>query len=144
MKTTANKKLFTLALMMLVLGWITMSFESNQDDKPKPWKVPEATKQKKNPVKAAPESITEGKTLYAKHCKSCHGTKGLGDGPKSKELDTPSGDFSTREFQAQTDGELFYKTQEGRDDMPNFKKKMPDDADIWSVVNYMRTLNGAK
>ena len=72
-------------------------------------------------------------------CKSCHGSKGLGDGPKSKELDTPSGDFSLKEFQAQTDGELFYKIQTGRDDMPSFKKKITDDEDIWNLVNYMRT-----
>jgi hypothetical protein len=37
------------------------------------------------------------------------------------------------------DGALFYKTLEGRDDMPNFKKKIPYEEDIWDVVNYVRT-----
>lgn len=139
MKTIANKKFLTLALMMLVLGWVTMSFISNtQDDKKKPWKVPETAKAKKNPQSGA-ETAAAGKVLYSKHCKSCHGAKGLGDGPKSKELDTPSGDFSAKDFQSQTDGELFYKTKEGRDDMPSFKKKITDDEDIWNLVNYMRT-----
>lgn len=140
MKTIANKKSLTVALMMLVLGWATMSFNSStQDDKKKPWKVPETAKSKKNPQSGA-ESVSAGKVLYSKHCKSCHGAKGLGDGPKSKELDTPSGDFSAKDFQSQTDGELFYKTKEGRDDMPSFKKKITDDEDIWNLVNYMRTL----
>ena len=147
METTSKNKFFAAAIMLFVfVGMIGMSFVNyaQDDEKKKPWVVPEKSKTVKNPVKSDAASLASGKTLYGKHCKSCHGTKGLGDGPKAKELDTPSGDFSTKEFQAQTDGDLFYKTKEGRDDMPNFKKKMPDDADIWSVVNYMRTLNGAK
>ena len=43
-------------------------------------------------------------------------------------------------FQSQSDGSLFYKVSEGRDDMPSFKKKIPDAEDIWNLVNYMRTL----
>jgi len=43
-------------------------------------------------------------------------------------------------FQSQSDGSLFYKTSEGRDDMPSFKKKIPDQDDIWNLVNYVRTL----
>lgn len=105
-----------------------------------PWKVPDAAKNKTNPLKGDAASIAVGKTLYATHCKSCHGTKGKGDGPKSAQLDTESGDFSKASFQAQTDGALFYKTSEGRKDMPSFKKKLPEADDIWSIVNYMRTL----
>lgn len=141
MKTIFNKKVMTIAFTMLFLGWITMSFVSNkQDDKPKPWKVPEASKKMKSAVKTSAESVAEGKTLYAKHCKSCHGSKGLGDGPKSKELDTPSGDFSVAAFQNQTDGEIYYKIVEGRDDMPSYKKKITDDEDLWNIVNYLRSL----
>jgi mono/diheme cytochrome c family protein len=105
-----------------------------------PWVVPDKYKKMKNPVKADTESISAGKALYNKHCKSCHGSKGLGDGTKAAQLKTKCGDFSTADFQAQSDGALFYKTNEGRDDMPSFKKKIPDETDVWSVVNYMRTL----
>lgn len=132
-------------MLLTFIGWLSMSFINNkQDDKTKPWNVPEASKKAKNPVKSDKESLASGKTLYNKHCKSCHGAKGLGDGPKAKELDTPSGDFSTKEFQAQTDGEIFYKAREGRDDMPTFKKKITDDEDIWAVVNYVRSFGKAK
>ena len=62
-----------------------------------------------------------------------------GDGPKAAQLDTESGDFTVAAFQSQTDGALFYKTSEGRKDMPSFKKKIADQNDIWAVVNYMRT-----
>lgn len=138
MKTISIKKVTAMVMMLMFLGWVTMSFVNKANDA-KPWKVPEASKKMKNPVKTSAESVAEGKTLYAKHCKSCHGSKGLGDGPKSKELDTECGDFSSAAFQGQTDGDLFYKTKEGRDDMPSFKKKITDDEDIWNIVNYMRT-----
>lgn len=103
------------------------------------WKVPDADKNKVNPLKGDAASIANGKTLYNTHCKSCHGTKGKGDGPKAAQLDTESGDFSKASFQSQTDGSLFYKTKVGRKDMPSFKTKIPDADDLWAVVNYMRT-----
>jgi mono/diheme cytochrome c family protein len=106
----------------------------------KPWPVPDNFKTMKNPVASNAESIAEGKTLYGTHCKSCHGTKGLGDGTKAATLKTEPGDFSKADFQSQTDGALFYKTSEGRDDMPGFKKKVPDAEERWSIVNYLRTL----
>jgi len=105
----------------------------------KPWPVPDAAKNKKNTVAANAESIADGKTLWSTHCKSCHGAKGLGDGPKAAQLKTEPGDFSKSDVQAQTDGAIFYKTSQGRDDMPGFKSKIPDQDDIWSLVNYIRT-----
>src|SRR3989304_5628594 len=140
MKTSSKNRFITASIMLFVIaGMFSMSFVNYTQDgkKKKPWVVPEKSKIIKNPVKSDEASMGSGKTLYNKHCKSCHGAKGLGDGPKSKELDTPTGDFSTSEFQGQTDGELFYKTKEGRDDMPSFKKKITDDEEIWAIVNYL-------
>ena len=107
---------------------------------PDPWSVPDAAKNKVNPLKGDAASIATGKDLYNQHCKSCHGTKGKGDGPKASQLDTECGDFTKAAFQSQTDGSLFYKTSEGRKDMPSYKKKIPEAKDIWAVVNYVRTL----
>jgi len=104
------------------------------------WVVPDAYKTKKNPVASNAASIANGKSLYTLHCASCHGKKGKGDGSKAAQLETDCGDFSTAAFHAQSDGSIFYKTVEGRDDMPSFKKKIPDQEDVWSVVNYIRTL----
>jgi mono/diheme cytochrome c family protein len=42
--------------------------------------------------------------------------------------------------QSLSDGELYYKIKEGRDDMPSFKKKITDDEEIWHIVNFMRTM----
>lgn len=121
--------LFTVGLLAFVPK------ESSQE----PWPVPDNYKNKVNPLKGNAESLTTGKTLYNQHCKSCHGTKGKGDGPKAAQLDTESGDFTKASFQSQTDGALFYKTYQGRKDMPSYKTKIPDANDIWAIVNYMRT-----
>jgi len=139
---TKMKKKITSTVILLTSGILLFSmisgFKSFSDKKP--WVVPDNYKTMKNPVASNAESIAEGKSLYATHCKSCHGTKGLGDGTKAATLKTEPGDFSKAEFHSQSDGALFYKTSEGRDDMPNFKKKIPDADERWSIVNYMRTL----
>ena len=106
----------------------------------KPWPVPDSNKNIKNPVASNAASIADGKALYATHCKSCHGAKGMGDGNKAAQLKTEPGDFSKADFQSQTDGVIFYKTSEGRDDMPGFKKKIPDADERWSIVNFVKTL----
>jgi len=117
---------------------VILAFTVNRQEQPKPWSVPAEHKSKKNPVKADAESIELGKELYNKNCASCHGKKGLGDGPKAKLIETFSGDFSSDAYQKQTDGEHFYKTKVGRGDMPGYDKKISDE-DIWNMVNYMRT-----
>lgn len=105
----------------------------------KPWAAPAGDVAKVNPVKSNDASINEGKDLYVKNCQSCHGKTGLGDGPKSKLLETSAGDFSGKAFQSQSDGSMFFKTEKGRGDMPAYKGKIADN-DIWKIVNFMRTL----
>jgi mono/diheme cytochrome c family protein len=132
---TSNLILFLVAAASLLL----FAFAPVLQDK-KPWPVPENAKKMKNPLKSDAEAITIGKNLYAKHCRSCHGKTGEGDGTKAAELKTHPGDFTSEEFQKQTDGELYYKTTEGREDMPEFKKKIASDEDRWMLVLYLRTM----
>ena len=106
-----------------------------------PWTVPAKYKSMKSTVKAGDPSInTVGKDLFAKHCKSCHGTKGLGDGPKSVSLKTLVPSFADKKFKAQADGDIYYQSFVGRDEMPNFEKKILDEADRWALVNYIKGL----
>jgi len=125
--------LFTVLFVTVLMAFVPKTHND-------PWPVPDKYKNMANPVKSDATSLATGKELYTQHCKSCHGTKGKGDGPKAAQLDTESGDFTKSAFQSQTDGALFYKTSEGRKDMPSFKKKIADQNDIWAVVNYMRTM----
>jgi mono/diheme cytochrome c family protein len=131
-----TKRSVHFTLTGLVLFLFMAAFTGMQQ---KPWPVPDKDKNMKNPVAGNAAALAEGKTLYVTHCKSCHGTKGLGDGTKAATLKTEAGDFSKPDFQGQTDGALFYKTSEGRDDMPGFKKKIPDAEERWSIISYLRT-----
>lgn len=131
-----KKKIPVLIAGLFTMGLLSFVPSAISND---PWPVPDAYKNKVNPLKGDAASLATGKTLYNQHCKSCHGTKGKGDGPKASQLDTDCGDF-TKDLASQTDGALFYKTFEGRKDMPSYKKKIPDANDIWAMVNYMRTM----
>lgn len=104
------------------------------------WVIPAKFKTMKNPVASNKESLADGKELYAKHCRSCHGSAGLGDGPKAATLDVSCSDFSTKKFQALADGEIFFQVSEGKGKMPAFKKNIPDDNSRWALVNYLRTM----
>lgn len=104
------------------------------------WEVPAKYKTMKATVNLTDKAvIANGKELWAKHCKSCHGALGAGDGPKAAMLKTPMNNFSGKDFQAQTDGEIYYKTVYGKGEMPAFDKKITTPADQWALVAYMRT-----
>ena len=105
---------------------------------PKPWVVPANFKSMKNPIAQSETSTKAGLAVYTKNCASCHGKTGLGDGVKARALKNFPGDFSKPDFQSLADGEIFYKTKTGRDEMPKYEGKLTDN-DIWNIVNYLRT-----
>ena len=134
-------KLITLLVTVVIAVVFVLGNAANaQQAKAKPWPVPDKNKTMKAAVNLKDAAvIASGKELWAKNCKSCHGAKGLGDGPKGASLKTHPGDFSSAAFQAGTDGELFFRTNTGRDEMPGYEKKIPDANDRWALVAYMRT-----
>ncbi|MDO9257600.1 MAG: c-type cytochrome [Bacteroidales bacterium] len=106
-----------------------------------PWTIPAKYKSMKSTVKAGDASIaTVGKDLYMKNCKSCHGAKGLGDGTKSASLKTAIPSFATAKFKGQAVGDVYFQSYVGRDEMPNFEKKITDEADRWALVAYIKSL----
>ena len=124
---------------LTIIGILALSLNSFTSIAQEPWTVPEKYENMKNPTD--PEvDLAIGKSLYSKHCKSCHGKEGYGDGPKADELDGELGDFTTEDFQKQSDGALYYKSIIGRDDMPEFTKKITEEEDRWLIINYLRTL----
>ena len=134
MKTT--KKIFNGTLAVIIgVSMITTTITAQ----PKPWNVPANFKSMANPVAKGDASTKAGMALWTKNCASCHGKMGLGDGVKARMLTTSPGNFSAAAFQNQTDGEIFFKTKTGRDEMPKYEGKLTDD-DIWNIVNFTRTL----
>ncbi|MEI8047694.1 MAG: cytochrome c [Bacteroidota bacterium] len=106
-----------------------------------PWTIPAKYKSMKSTIKAGDASInTVGKDTYMKHCKSCHGAKGLGDGTKSASLKTLVPSFADKAFKAKADGDIYYMTMVGRDEMPNFEKKITSEGDRWALIYYIKSL----
>jgi mono/diheme cytochrome c family protein len=129
----------TIITFISIILLTSSAFVNSQQPKA-PWVVPDKLSKTVNPVKSDAASLKEGKELWGKHCQSCHGKTGLGDGPKAEQLKTEPGNFTLATTQQQSDGAIFYKISEGRNDMPSFKKKIPEEEDIWNTINYMRTL----
>lgn len=122
-----------------------MSINASAQGKPKgkPWPAPETAQKMKNPVKADDATLKEGKDLYAQHCKSCHGVKGKGDGPKAEKIDISCGDFTEGDYLNESDGASYWRITEGRKPMPSYKEKLSDH-ERWAVVAYIRTLGKGK
>ena len=133
------KKQFLL-LAILLGGFAFMSMNLINTTVQEPWEVPAKYEKMQNPFADTADAEKTGRILYTKHCKSCHGSKGLGDGPKAEELDTEIGKFTSEAFKKQSDGAMYYKTFVGRDDMPSFKKKITVEKDQWMVINYIKNL----
>ena len=132
-----KKQLFIISAFLIgsfALISMTVLHSSFQE----PWIAPAKYIKMENPFADVADDEKIGRTLYSKHCKSCHGTKGKGDGTKADTIDTEVGDFSEDYFKEQTDGSLYYKAFIGRDDMPSFKKKITDEKDKWMIVNYIK------
>jgi len=133
------KRIIALNALFLLATILLMSFANIclQND---PWSVPSKYTKLKNPFVDAEDADQIGKELYMVHCRSCHGTKGKGDGKKAATLDTQVTDIATSDFKSQTNGEIYYKSFIGRDDMPSFEKKIKEEEDRWLLVNYLKNL----
>lgn len=134
-----KKRVFSLTMFALA-AFAMMAFVLPQDQKKGgPWEIPKEYKTKVNPHKGDASLDKLGRATYNKHCRSCHGNTGLGDGPMAKNLKTHPGDFSSAEFHKHTDGDFYYMSFIGRDEMPNFEKKITDEEERWAVVNFIRS-----
>jgi mono/diheme cytochrome c family protein len=102
------------------------------------WKAPREAADKKNSVEMSKSSIESGRILYSEYCAGCHGKKVDGQGSVGVYLKTKPPDLRQR-AKNHADGDLFWKIQHGKGDMPSFEKKLQD-KEIWSITNYLRSL----
>ena len=94
-----------------------------------------------NPVSATPESLAQGKQVYQRRCASCHGSNGEGGLGNDLVGPAPSLVDATWEH-GSTDGEIFDVIKNGIPPefmMVAWKDDLKDD-EIWSVVNYLRSM----
>lgn len=135
MKTKLKSILAFSAIAIFTISLVAFTSPQIADD----WEVPAKYKSMENKY-AGEDEDGIGEDLYKQHCRSCHGKEGYGDGSKAKELETEMRDLTAEDVQAQSDGDLFYKSFIGRDEMPNFEKKIKDEEDRWMVINYLRSV----
>ncbi len=93
-----------------------------------------------NPEPKNPESIEAGNKLYQRHCASCHGKGGKGDGGMALSGGTPSDLTDEKWDYGASDGEIFTSIREGVSaDMLEYKNKL-EDKQIWQIVNFIRSI----
>jgi mono/diheme cytochrome c family protein len=103
----------------------------------------------KNPVASTPESIAAGKRAYDANCAACHGNLAQGAvkaGITISIIEDQRGkqppDLTDNQWDhGSSDGEIFAVTKRGLPPsmMAGFDGRIPDE-DIWSIVNYLRSL----
>ncbi len=91
-------------------------------------------------------NVANGAAIYANKCVQCHGTQGLGDGPRAAEVKaqtgTPPADITSDPIaRAQSPQQWFDTITNGRIDklMPPFGPSLSVD-DRWDVIAYIWTL----
>ena len=102
-----------------------------------------------NPLPANDQVLSEGAELYRVNCAMCHGVEGRGDGPVAEFLlkwnYARPADLTADATHGRSDGEVFSIIgftlfgQPGLSPMPEYSKMLTED-EIWSLVQYIRTL----
>ncbi len=95
------------------------------------------------PPPASPERLQQGRVLYSKHCASCHGPTGAGDGSAGHDLDPPPADLRDPDVAGKPDVKLFRQITRGRAPMPSFGRLLNDE-DRWTLTVYVKTLGKGK
>jgi cytochrome c len=89
-----------------------------------------------------PPDPTHGEPIYAEKCAPCHGSRGMGDGPRSTELTIPVAAIGSAEVaRASTPEEWYALLTEG-----NLERFMPpfpslSDRQKWDVIAYVYSLS---
>ena len=95
----------------------------------------------------APAELNQGRDLYHRHCVSCHGDAGAGDGPAARNLKFAPRDLRKAEFSSVAAGELpsheglIQRIQTGAPErgMPSWKGMRTED--LSALANYIKTFS---
>ena len=103
------------------------------------YSVPDAQKQRANPLGSDPAEITAGRDLFRQKCEICHAYDGSGKTDIGAKLYPQPPVLRSLDVTSMPDGEIFYHIRNGirNTGMPAWD--MPD-RDIWRLVAYIRHL----
>ena len=80
-----------------------------------------------------------GEEIYIDNCSSCHGDNALGLEKKDTGLLMSTPNLIKRLIN-HTEGDFFWKIQNGKGQMPLFKDDLSENQ-IWNVINYIKGLS---
>jgi mono/diheme cytochrome c family protein len=130
----------TIAFILSVALLPLLASGSQELHPPAPHRHPEAQKLK-NPITSDGPSIEEGRKLYLRHCASCHGPSGKGDGSMALAGGTPANLTDETWDHGSSDGEIFVVIRDGTSsDMEPYKDRLTE-KQMWQLVNYIRSLS---
>lgn len=95
-----------------------------------------------NPIPPTQDSIDRGRTAYLANCATCHGDRGLGNGPAGLALPVRPADLRVR-VPLHVDVELYQFIKNGVGKMPSFGGSLEED-ELWDIVNYLRALTSGR
>ena len=125
-------------LLVCVLGRTALGRQSPAA--PRKGGNPEAAKVA-SPVMYSADSVAAGRRVYIRLCQNCHGSSGKGDGPGAAASASQPADLTDTTWEyGSSDGEIFAVIHDGTSmDMGSYAQRISD-ADIWNVVNFIRSL----
>ena len=93
----------------------------------------------RNPFPPDPASLQTGGSVYERHCQTCHGASGRGDGPGGAGLDPPPADLVVH-VPLHPERDLFRFVHDGvpGTSMTPLGDRLTDE-EIWHVINYIKT-----
>ena len=107
------------------------------------------------PAAAPYLALRNAQTLWQKHCETCHGASGRGDGPNARLHEQRKGHAprnltNPKVQQNLTDGDIFWRITKGIIEegnnviMPRYEEKIPSETDRWQLVLFVRELGPAR
>jgi mono/diheme cytochrome c family protein len=128
------------AAVVVSVGISAVWAQSEPDPAAVPSDIPKDARAVKNPREATPESIANGKQIYASQCVMCHGATGDGKGTLATRFNYKMPDFTSAEVQSEwTDGSMFYVLTNGHGKMSGEGERLGENT-RWDLVNYVRSL----
>lgn len=100
------------------------------------WMAPKDAAEIENPIVMDAGSTRRGKEAYLDNCAACHGENLEGLKSEDAGLDNDAPNLKQR-LQTHSDGDFFWKINEGRGEMPSFKDELSDE-EKWHIINYIR------
>jgi len=136
---------FAVLALLAVDGRAGQTAAKPPDD---PYEIPDAARDRRNPVVRSDDTLRLAQVLWQKHCHTCHGAQGRGDGPNARLHERRKGhaprNLTDPKVQENlTDGEIFWRISKGiiEDDkiiMPAYEQKVPLEMQRWQLVTLVR------